>query len=99
MTIEAKCGSQTGSFEYNLPVYLNTLDCPTASKDPRSIPSTYTGQPWTNRQPPYVFFGKVGINQAGFCSNTLQPPGIFQSWDLTGSDLFEFTDWLAPLAK
>lgn len=44
-------------------------------------------------------FGKVGVNGDGFCSNTLTPPGSFQSWDLTGSELFEFDDGLAPIAK
>ena len=77
-------------------LFLNTLDCPSASRDPGTVPSTYTGQPWSNRKPPFVFFGKVGLNAGNFCTNTLQPPGIFQSWDLTGSDLFEFDDFLAP---
>ncbi len=99
VTIPVNCGSQSGSFDYVLPLYLNTLKCPSASNKPGTIPSTYTGQPWTNREPPYVLFGKVGLTQSGFCSDTLQPPGIFQSWDLTGSDLFEYKEWLAPLAK
>ena len=93
------CGNQSSQFESVLGLFLNTLDCPSASQDPGTVPSTYTGQPWSNRKPPFVFFGKVGLNAGNFCTNTLQPPGIFQSWDLTGSDLFEFDDFLAPLGK
>jgi hypothetical protein len=94
VTLTATCGNQSDQFESDLALYLNTVDCPSASTDPGTVPSTYTGQPWKNRNPPFVFFGKVGLNTAGFCSSTLQPPGIFQSWDLSGSELFEFNDFL-----
>ncbi len=99
VTLTATCGSQSSQFESVLGLFLNTLDCPSASQDPGTVPSTYTGQPWSNRNPPFVFYGKVGLNATGFCSTTLQPPGIFQSWDLSGSDLFEFNDFLPPLGK
>jgi hypothetical protein len=99
VTLTVTCGNDVSQFESVLGLYLNTLDCPSASQDPGTVPSTYTGQPWSNRKPPFVFFGKVGLNAGNFCSNTLQPPGIFQSWDLTGSELFEFDDFLSPISK
>jgi hypothetical protein len=95
VTLDVTCGKEKSQFESDLALYLNTVDCPSGS----SVPSTYTGQPWTNRKPPFVFFGKVGVNIGNFCSNTLTPPGSFQSWDLTGSELFEFDDGLAPISR
>jgi hypothetical protein len=96
VTLDVTCGSQKTQYETDQELFiLNTLDCPSGG----TVGSTYTGQPWTNRKPPFVFFGKLGLNAASFCSSTLTPPGSFQSWELTGSELFEFADGLAPIAK
>lgn len=92
--VKVTCGNNVTMFQDDFTPVLNTLDCPSSGQ----APSLYTSQPWTDRKPPYVFYNQVGVSRSGFCNTVLEDLGVFQKWDLTGSELFEFELDLAPIA-
>ena len=91
LTVQATCkDGTTVTYEYPpLPLALNTGACPTGSKI--GTFATYLSQPWTNRNPSWVFAGQVGSTDTG-CSDFMDLPGLWSKWNLTGSEPVDDTD-------
>lgn len=74
----------TGTFDLEQTLSVNTLGCPSAGS--AGIFPRYSALPWISRQDLWRFSGEVATDLSGLCSDGYNPPGFMYAWDLTGTD-------------